>query len=269
MLTRSLSQWFQFTLAQLRKQPSRRRRAALRAELLESRVVLATFVVNTTVDTVDAIVGDGLAQDANGNTSLRAAIMEANFTTEADTIQLPAGVHQISLAEPLGEFRVISTSNFGGDFDIETPIRIEGVSAATSIIDANQIDRLFDVVSTGSLELSQVTLRNGLSDIGGAIRSSAGSVDIRDSVLSNNRAVIRGGAIEMQGVTGNVLGVYNTTLSNNLANGVANPATPNGNGIGGAISLSGSMQATLSQAIITNSMAAGEGGAWMPVRSAV
>ena len=36
-----------------------------------------TFMVNTTKDTVDANPGDGVAEDASGNTSLRAAIMEA------------------------------------------------------------------------------------------------------------------------------------------------------------------------------------------------
>ena len=35
----------------------------------------ATFTVNTTNDTVDANPGDGIAADANGRTTLRAAVM--------------------------------------------------------------------------------------------------------------------------------------------------------------------------------------------------
>ena len=39
---------------------------------------VSEFVVTTTADTVDATPGDGVAEDAEGNTSLRAAVMEAN-----------------------------------------------------------------------------------------------------------------------------------------------------------------------------------------------
>ncbi len=254
MLTRSLAEWFRISLTRLR--PARRHRAVLRSELLETRVVPAVFVVNTTLDTVDANLGDGIAQDASGATSLRAAIMEANALAGNDTVQLPAGVFGLSIAP-------ISTEDFAtdGDLDITSNITVQGEAAATTILDANLLDRLFDVTTAGDLFLRNVTLRNGLADVGGAIRSFQGSVDIRDSVLSNNRATIRGGAIEISGVTGDVLGVYNTTLSNNLANGSSNPGTPTGNGIGGAISASGSMQVTLNQAVLSGNMAAGEGGA--------
>ena len=37
---------------------------------------MATFGVNTVADTVDVNPGDGVAEDADANTSLRAAIME-------------------------------------------------------------------------------------------------------------------------------------------------------------------------------------------------
>jgi Asparaginase len=53
-------------------------RAVPRLEALENRLAPATFVVNTLADTPDANVGDGFARDTNGNTSLRAAIMEGN-----------------------------------------------------------------------------------------------------------------------------------------------------------------------------------------------
>ena len=218
-------------------------------------MVPAVFVVNTTLDTVDANLGDGIAQDASGATSLRAAIMEANALAGNDTVQLPAGVFGLSIAP-------ISTEDFAtdGDLDITSNITVQGEAAATTILDANLLDRRFDVTTAGDLFLRNVTLRNGLADVGGAIRSFQGPVDIRDSVLSNNRATIRGGAIEISGVTGDILGVYNTTLSNSLANGSSNPGTPTGNGIGGAISASGSMQVTLNQAVLSGNMSAGEGG---------
>src|SRR5216684_4826120 len=80
-----------------RKLLPRIRKSRPTLEVLEDRTVLSTFVVNTTADTVDANPGDGLAQDSAGNTSLRAAIMEANALHGADTIQLPAGTYFLSI----------------------------------------------------------------------------------------------------------------------------------------------------------------------------
>ena len=61
-----------------RKIPASQRSRELRLELLEDRSLPATFVVNSVLDTVDANPGDMVAADASGNTTLRAAIMEAN-----------------------------------------------------------------------------------------------------------------------------------------------------------------------------------------------
>jgi hypothetical protein len=49
----------------------------LNLERLDDRIAPATFVVDTTDDTPDALL-DGEAKDANGKTSLRAAIQEGN-----------------------------------------------------------------------------------------------------------------------------------------------------------------------------------------------
>ena len=73
-------------------------------EHLEQRYLLATFDVNTTVDSVDASPGDGFALDAEGRTSLRAAVMEANAWSGADVIkfQIPGdGPHTIRPNSPL------------------------------------------------------------------------------------------------------------------------------------------------------------------------
>ena len=74
--------------------PRRRiRTAASVVEAREERTLLSTFTVNTTADTMDANPGDGIAADADGNTSLRAAVMEANSLAGDDTINLPAGTY--------------------------------------------------------------------------------------------------------------------------------------------------------------------------------
>src|SRR5688572_7311465 len=75
-----------------------RRRYLRGFERLEDRALLAAFTVNSLLDTVDANPGDGVAQDAAGQTTLRAAIMEANARAGDDSIVLGAGVYALSLA---------------------------------------------------------------------------------------------------------------------------------------------------------------------------
>ena len=60
-------------------------------ETFEPRRMLSAFVVNSLADSHDANPGDGFALDANGETTLRAAIEETNALPGADTIHLPAG----------------------------------------------------------------------------------------------------------------------------------------------------------------------------------
>lgn len=59
----------------------------------------ATFVVNSTVDAVDAVPGDGVCETAvPGQCTLRAAVMEANAFAGPDTIQVPAGNYLLTLS---------------------------------------------------------------------------------------------------------------------------------------------------------------------------
>ena len=81
--------------------------------------VLATFNVNTTNDTADANPGDGLARDASGNTSLRAAIMEANALGGADDDRALACRHLHVVAGPSERMRARPAR---GDLDITGPL---------------------------------------------------------------------------------------------------------------------------------------------------
>ena len=132
-------------------------------ELLEDRSVPAVFVVNTTADTVDATpLGDGLALDSQGKTSLRAAVMEANALSGADTIQLPAGTFFLSRGAAIPDATTVN-----GDLDISQNLTITGAGASSTKLDAaNNNDRVFDVLrgSAGAptvLNLSGVTVMNG------------------------------------------------------------------------------------------------------------
>ena len=89
------------------------------------------FVVNTTADTQDVAPGNGVCADSGGNCSLRAAITEANALGGSNTITLPAGTYTTTLVAANEDL------NAGGDFDITSPLTINGAGSGTTIIQAN------------------------------------------------------------------------------------------------------------------------------------
>src|SRR5262245_9542900 len=131
---------------------SARRRPAL--DSLEDRTVPTVFTVNTAADTLDANPGDGIAADSTGATSLRAAIMEANALAGADTINIPAGGY------PLTRPGVNEDSGLNGDLDIRGDLTINGAGRDTTIIDGNQLDRVFHVVGVFRSGGPTVTIAN-------------------------------------------------------------------------------------------------------------
>jgi VCBS repeat-containing protein/predicted outer membrane repeat protein len=148
----------------------------------------ATFTVNSYLDTVDANPGDGLAQDASGMTSLRAAVMEANALPGFQSIVVPAGTYRLTI-QGLG-----SATAATGDLDLTDSISILGSRAADTIIDATGLnDRIFDVTQDSLIRLQGLTITGGLVkgeaqiDWGGAVRVSyLADVLISDCIVSGN-----------------------------------------------------------------------------------
>ena len=203
----------------LKKQSSRNKRAIRRRrsyEPLEKRVVLAGFLVNTMLDTVDINPGDGFAADSNGFTSLRAAIMEANALAGPDTITLPADNYLLSI--PGGSEDAAAT----GDLDVVDDLTITGAGANQTTIDANRLDRVFHVRSAAFL-LDGVTVTNGLAQgtgaDGGGILGSFSDIEIRNSAITANQAA-DGGSFGGSGggifVSGNTLTIDNSIIEGNV-----------------------------------------------------
>ncbi len=190
----------------------------------------SAFIVNTQADAVDAAPGDGTCATAEGACSLRAAIQEANELVGPDSISVPAGTYVLTGAS--GENAAAT-----GDLDITADVAIDGVGIGVTIVDAGQLDRVFDVVG-GSASISGMTMRNGrsdpndggavhnvgtltLSDVaiedshgddGGAIANS-GTATVLDSTLTQNSAADTGGAIVNHGT----LTVRRTAVDTNTA----------------------------------------------------
>ena len=122
--------------------------------------------------------------------SLRWAITQANLNPGADTIQLLAGTHTLTLANPGGIGEDLNTS---GDLDVLDGTSFVGasVNAADTVImsSGTATDRVFDLFS-GSVSFQNLTVQGG-SNVGqgGGININQGvSVTLSNVVLSNNAA---------------------------------------------------------------------------------
>jgi CSLREA domain-containing protein len=189
----------------------------------------ATFTVNTTDDDVDVAPGDGICATASGTCTLRAAIQETNSLPGSDVIVLPAGHYLLTIPGK-------EDAGAAGDLDVWDNLRILGAGAASTVIDANRLDRVLAVdapqvpevgpgpvpspsgVGVPKVYLSGVSLVNGYTMIdadtgfaGGAIRN-AGRLTLENCIVSGNEAVI-GGALNSEGVSVTIL---STTISNNV-----------------------------------------------------
>ncbi len=186
-----------------RRQDDRTRRAdAHRSrpllEMLEHRVVLSTFKVNSMADTVAVNLKTG--QDASGQITLRSAIMAANATHKSNTIVLPAGTIKLTIAGA-GE-----NADATGDLDITGgKLTIKGKGAGASIVDGNQLDRVFDILG-GNITLSKLTIQNGRATQGAGLLNEGGSVSLTSVAIQNNTAVGAAGAAGANGSAGGSVG---------------------------------------------------------------
>jgi CSLREA domain-containing protein len=208
-----------------------------------------TFTVNSTGDAVDAIPGDGAcataALDGEGvRCTLRAAIMESNAVGGVQTITLPPGTFLLTIPGNNED------AGLTGDLDIYTSVTVAGAGSATTIVDGNQIDRIFHVHSgspPGSLTLRDLTVRNGLPDwLGGGVLSF-GPLNMMNVVIRNNTSPFGGGGVysvsspfvvmnsSIMGNTANGLGggIYNQSDTLTMTGSTISGNTVNGSGSGG------------------------------------
>ncbi len=177
-----------------RNDKARVRRLRPAHEGLEGRVVLSTFHVNTTLDTVAVNLKTG--KDASGNISLRSAIMAADANPKSDTIVLPAGTFTLTIPPTGGD------GSDSGDLDISANLTIKGSKNGQTVIDGNSLDRVFDILS-GKVAISNVVIEHGRAvGEGGGILNSGGKVTLTSVQLFDNVAVGDSGANGADGVAG-------------------------------------------------------------------
>jgi hypothetical protein len=177
---------------------------------------------------------------APSDCSLREAVLA---TSAGDVVQLPAGHYRLTIPG------IAEDAGATGDLDLKKNISIDGGGARSTVIDAQGIDRVFDVASGVSATLRNLSVTGGeLPGNGGGIRN-AGDLSLYGVAVVGNRALGMGGGVEAGGnavvfastIAGNQAGVggglhvggtahvEDTTISGNLAGG------PGWTGHGGGI----------------------------------
>jgi hypothetical protein len=185
----------------------------------------ATFTVNTTNDTSDADLGDSVCLDLNGKCSVRAAVMQANFTNAigpSNTIVIPAGTY--TLTRPGNDDTAVI-----GDLDIAQTMTLQGAGSGLTIIDGNGAvtgDRVFQILSSAKeTSLSGMTIRNGskvagVFDSGGGLYWDGGNdarLHLTDVIFENNSSHYGGGLYLNYLGFSDVVTLDRVILRNNIA----------------------------------------------------
>lgn len=175
--------------------------------------VHATDITITTTD-------DELNSD--GDCSLREAVVAANGDTAVDAC--PAGNGADTIVLPAGEFllNLVGSSenaSFTGDLDITDDLTLIGVGANDTFIDANDVDRVFELHSGSQVTMSNLTVRGGaISSAGANIRVAGLSGLTLQFVRISEAAVDSSSAIYV--VSGSSLNVFSSRIENNLDGGM-------------------------------------------------
>jgi CSLREA domain-containing protein/uncharacterized repeat protein (TIGR01451 family) len=159
------------------------------ASLLTLPAIGATFVVNSTADSVDAKPGDGVCLDSAGLCTLRAAIMESNALAGADGIDLTAisdpanpivltikGVDETyasATGSGTGFVAVAAHDASIGDLNIIDSTTIVGAGSGKTVIQwaaadqaGGSADRIFHIEAVATnvtVAISGVRIANGLT----------------------------------------------------------------------------------------------------------
>lgn len=198
--------------------------------------------VNSTADQVDLDPDDSVCDtgDMVGDEpecTLRAAIQQTNASPGADVILVPAGDYVLSIAG-IGEHGAAN-----GDLDINDDLTILGAGPAVTVINANTIDRVFEIspLSAATVTMTHITVQGGGKMASGRAININGALNLLNSVVRLNEGGSNGtlyvqssGSLYMVSstiysntVTGNGGGIFgvgdvdilNSTISGNQADG--------------------------------------------------
>ena len=156
-----------------------------------------------------------------GSCSLREAVTAANANANfaGCTGTGAYGTEAISL--PDGQFEFTRSgagddTNAFGDIDVLSPLQITHSTAGRAVVDADGLDRAFDVNSTAPVSITNVQIEHGQvgTDGGGIFQHGTGALTLDRVTVTDSRGNDGGGIANL--TTTNLV---NSTLARNMANG--------------------------------------------------
>src|SRR3954453_20839222 len=202
------------------------------------------FTVTTDVDAPAAgAINDGICATASNGCTLRAAIQEANGTTGADEIALPARDYVLTTASEL---------------TVSSTVTINGESPRSTIVDAGGDSRVFEITG-GSVVMNGLSVTGGSAAGGGGIGVSGSTELILDRVAVHGNTATGpsnqfGGGIDV--FQGGLIVRHSAIYGNKVI------ATSNDKALGGGVFLNGTaMSATFDTVTIANNSATSDTGA--------
>jgi hypothetical protein len=197
-----------------------------------SPATAATFKVTSTDDAGECEnMGDGTWNCG----SIRSAISTAaELTSEANVIEVPAGLYQLT----------------GGPLQINTSVTLRGASARTTTIAASPSARVFDITAT-TATIAYLTVRGGEATAeagfhGGNIRARSSTVELDHVRVTGGLASSGGGIANDNGA----MLIHNSLIDHNVA---GQPF--DGNDGGGIVNFGGDSQASASMTIRDSTIA--------------
>ena len=171
----------------------------LGAFLLPSLGSAVEFDVTTEADAPDAVI-DGVCADAEGACTLRAAVQEANASTDpaGDLIRVPAGKYVLKEKGPDEDAAAT------GDLDLTRDVTIVGAGMAATIVQGKK-DRVFEIPSGATAVITDLTItkgsigtkkrvKNGEIFNGGGL-SNEGTVTLERVAIVRNKSADDGGGL--------------------------------------------------------------------------
>src|SRR3954451_9199196 len=139
----------------------------MRRLLVLAAAVLAIGPAAARAATIDvSIAGDIVAAD--GRCSLREAVTAANTGAGVfpDAGECPPGQFGDTIALPAGSFKLAiagtdEDENATGGIDLLTSVTIAGAGAGSTTVDAEGVDRVFEVTSGVKLTVRNLTITGG------------------------------------------------------------------------------------------------------------
>ena len=209
--------------------------------------------------------------NADGDCSLREAIVAANTNAAvdacpagsgADTITLPAGTFTLSLAGANEQDAAT------GDLDLVDDLTLVGDSTATTIIDVAGLDRAFEVFPDPVVAMSRLSITNAAGSTAGVAIRIAGASSLMLTLVRISDSVGTSPAVYL--TSGSNLSLVATRIENNAGGGLYTQSSTtttirnsvfsgNNNSSGGAISNGGDL--TVVNSTFSGNTASFNGGA--------